>query len=425
MRTNGYAPSLLSIKSSDFNVGEVRWGRTRSTISTSTPTYMAIRDVCQRSTAEGYFCYDEMFVWANDLIEKLPSIVCVIRDRFPLLFIDEAQDNSEEQSSILHHVFMEGGIAVIRQRFGDENQAIFDFVGAKEAANHKFPEGSIKSLPNSHRFGKNTARLADPLGTCPIPEGLKGQGPKNPLASGGTEGQHTVFLFDEGSITRVLDAYGDLLIDTFSGQELREGTFIAVGQRHRPPDTSEDRKFPHCIRDYWSGYDPELVSRDPQPSTFVQYVFAGVERARVAGETYSGVDKIAEGILRLARMAESQSAIPYGRQCHRRVLRLLEKNLAVQGYYKVLVSRFLVKRKPLSKGEWENRWCDVVKRVAEAIAEASLSSVEAQEFLSWNKISVLNGTIVSRPGGHGQHLQLFKRCQEGWYQGRFDSFRQG
>jgi DNA helicase-2/ATP-dependent DNA helicase PcrA len=51
-----------------------------------------------------------------------------------------------------------------------------------------------------------------------------------------------------------------------------------------------------------------------------------------------------------------------------------------------------VRRKPLTKGEWENRWRDVVKRISEAIAETSLPTVEAEEFLSWAKMSVSTTT---------------------------------
>jgi ATP-dependent exoDNAse (exonuclease V) beta subunit len=37
-------------------------------------------------------------------MDKVPGVVQVIRDRFPLLFIDEAQDNSEDQSAILARI---------------------------------------------------------------------------------------------------------------------------------------------------------------------------------------------------------------------------------------------------------------------------------------------------------------------------------
>jgi superfamily I DNA/RNA helicase len=74
LEANGYGVSLLSIKSSDFNVGEIHWGKNRTNISMSTPTYQAIQNVCRQSATEGCFCYDEMFVWAQNLIEKLPQV---------------------------------------------------------------------------------------------------------------------------------------------------------------------------------------------------------------------------------------------------------------------------------------------------------------------------------------------------------------
>jgi hypothetical protein len=297
LERNRHDSSVLCIKSSDFNVGEVRWGR--GYLGPDTPIYKEIRGVCQQSIKAGYFCYDEMFMWAWNLLDQTPSVSDVIRDRFPLLFIDEAQDNSEAQSAILYRIFLNGGSAVIRQRFGDSNQAIFDSIGTSEATTDKFPNDTIKrDLPNSHRFGQRIADLADPLGLTPY--SLKGHGPKKPLASGASDGSHTILLFEDDSIAYVMNAYGELLIETFNEQELREGSFRAVGQIHK--DNGEDHK-PRHVGHYWPDYDPELTIRDPRPQTFVQYVFSGVEKAAIIGETYMSVSKVAEGILRLARMA--------------------------------------------------------------------------------------------------------------------------
>ena len=82
---------------------------------------------------QGYFCHDEMFVWAHDMINKMPEATDGIRERFPFLFIDEVQDNSNGQTELLHRVFMDGGTPVMRQRFGDSNQAIYQFAGQSEA----------------------------------------------------------------------------------------------------------------------------------------------------------------------------------------------------------------------------------------------------------------------------------------------------
>ncbi|MBD9544752.1 UvrD-helicase domain-containing protein [Ensifer sp. ENS04] len=57
---------------------------------------------------QGYFCFDELFIWANELLDKRPETAADLRRRFPLVFIDEAQDNSEEPSALLHRIFCAG-----------------------------------------------------------------------------------------------------------------------------------------------------------------------------------------------------------------------------------------------------------------------------------------------------------------------------
>jgi len=380
LEINGHDQFVLSIKSSDFAVGTLRWGKGR-VLGIDTPTYREIKDACRRSAAEGYFCYDEMFVWADDMIDKVPCVVDVIRDRFPLLFIDEAQDNSEAQSAILHRIFQGGSGPVIRQRFGDSNQAIFDSITTSEATTDGFPDRAVKrDLPNSHRFGQSMADLADPFGLIPYPCGLRGHGPGKPLASGPREGRHTLFLFSDDSAIKVLDAYGGLLLETFSEQELRAGTFTAVGQIHRIENT---QNFPRHVGHYWPDYDPELTRLDPRPRSYVQYVFGGTAKAEATGETYALVEKTAEGILRLAGMIDGRKNLLHRRHCHRRVLELLEKCADVRGHYQGLMASVAVMREALSKGTWCGQWRGVVMEVAEAIAGAPRSGHEIDDFLSW------------------------------------------
>ena len=92
-----------------------------------------------------------------------------------MLFIDEAQDNSEEQSAILQRIFMSGDTGVTRQRFGDANQAIYDNINAKAATTDIFPDEKTIDIPNSYRFCQRIANLANPLAMKPIPDGLVGK----------------------------------------------------------------------------------------------------------------------------------------------------------------------------------------------------------------------------------------------------------
>lgn len=382
LENNHYSPGILSIKSPNFRVGEMHWGKGGS-LGTETPIYQAIIDVCRQSVIEGYFCYDEMFMWAWDLLEKAPSIINVIRNRFPLLFIDEAQDNSENQSAILQRIFNIEEGSVLRQRFGDSNQAIYNFFGDTEATTDKFPNDSIKKeIPNSHRFGQDIANLADPLGL--IPYKLIGQGPQKPLASGLSEGRHTIFIFNENNFPTVLDAYGELLLETFSELELREGKFTAVGQIHRPPDNKENQKIPHYVGHYWHDYDPKLTRQESQLQTFRQYVLAGIGKAEATGEAFLLVEKIAEGILHLSGLTIGNMPYPRRKNKHQYILQVLEKNLIALQCYKKLVAMLVTRLEPPTKRMWNYRLCGIVRQTAEILAGVSLSGPKIDSFLSWD-----------------------------------------
>jgi len=380
LEKNRHNHSVLTIKSPDFSVGKVRWGR--GYLGTENDTYRHMQEVCKQSAAEGFFCYDEMLMWADTCLDNLPELVRTIRDRFPVLFIDESQDNSEEQSRLLQRVFMDGADGVFRQRFGDSNQAIYNFVGAKGATTDVFPNPDIKkSVPNSHRFGSTIAKLAEPLGFDPHEGGLTGNGPR-PICHGSCimEGSHTIFLFQDDTIDKVLPAYAELIIDTFSAEELKHGVFTAVGQVHRK---DKDDNRPRHVGHYWPDYDSELSKANPQPQTFVQYMRAGQEQAETTGEIHFGVEKIAQGILRLAGMAEGSRDIRLRRRNHRYVLELLENEKATSKLYHLLISQMVVKRKTLTKRKWNRRWAECVRKIGEKVAGASLASADANSFLEW------------------------------------------
>jgi DNA helicase-2/ATP-dependent DNA helicase PcrA len=410
LEKNGHGPSILFMKSPDFGVGEVRWGKSRTLLGNETQTYKQLREACRLSVGAGYYCYDEMFLWARDLIEKIGATVETLRDRFPLLFIDEAQDNTEEQSAILSHIFMEGGQSVVRQRFGDMNQAIFDSVESVEPSTDKFPIETIrKDIPNSHRFGQKIADLADPLGLHRYQSGLRGLGGNAKLfAPGLEEARHTIFLFDKNSAARVIDAYGELLFETFSEQGLGEGKFAVVGHVHRPPEAEKDHKFPHYVGQYWPEYDPELSKLDPKPKTFAQYVFAGLGKAKVAGETLIAVEMIAEGILRLAEMGEKSPSFEHRRHVHRYILTLLEQHPEVRGRYIDMMTRLALETVTLTKETWHDRWSSVVREFAQTIAKSALLSSEVKDFLEWDEAPALDESKSAAPKSR-DNIYLFSR----------------
>ena len=383
LEKNFHSQSLLSARRPDFSLGQVRWGK-NSVLGPETATYSALRKVCQESSAAGFFCYDEMFMWANDLMDKSPCVPETIRDRFPLLLIDEAQDTKDDQARIIHRIFTDGAAPAICQRFGDGNQAIFDSTEsqATNAAELVFPLAAFQhDLPTSHRFGQTIAKLADPLGLQPY--NLQGMGPRTPLSSGVPEAGHTVFLFEHpDGAARVLPAFGELLLNTFSATELRTGVFKAVGQVHQDKG---DGHFPAHVGHYWRDYDPVLSRAEPKPETFVQFVFAGISRAAVKGESHDAVEKIAEGILQLAALTNNDEALGDGRdgQRHRKATRLLSAHPVDAENYQKLIVEFGVEQRQLTKELWNTTWRSVVQKIAETLAGAPCVNGLALAFLTW------------------------------------------
>jgi hypothetical protein len=370
---------VLRYRDANVDLGEIRWSR-GGTLGRDTKTYRALKAVCEQSVRRGFHCHDEMFVWAHDLLDNVPLVAGYLRHRFPLLFIDEVQDNSEAQSVLLHRIFMKGDNPVLRQRFGDANQAIYQYAGQEGAVTDPFPAADIRrDVPNSFRFGQSIADLADPLAV--EPQGLQGQGGKGPEGEPDKARRHAVFLFDDETVDNVLGAYGPYLLDEFSNKELREGDFTAIGAVHRV-DTFDN--VPRFVGHYWPDYDSGIAGADPQPATFIQYMMAGRRLAETSGEAHGLVEKLAQGVLRLARIANSDAKLSGRKRQHRYVLELLEDKAEEKDSYLELVRCLGVERAAVTKSGWEDTWRPVVVAIGTAIAGVEALPPEAEEFLAWS-----------------------------------------
>lgn len=385
--------AILRIKKPDFSIGDVTWGRGK--LGTQTDTYKALQAACEAVSMEGFHCYDEMFVWANDLLDCVPGVRDTIRERFPVLFIDEVQDNSEMQSAFIHRLFMEDAKSTVRQRLGDANQAIFrNNVEHEAAATDSFPDKSIKQdIPNSHRFGQQIADLANPLAI--EPQGLIGRGPPKDKASTDTKDKHAIFLFDDQTISRVLPVYAEYLASVFSPEELRDGSYVAVGAVHRP---NGDDHLPRHVAHYWPDYDSELTPAEPKPKTFYQYVMAGQKLSTQSGEAYQSVEKIAEGISHLLQSSFPNLALGMRQRKHRYLLDLLANNQTAKTQYLDLVTAFAVERDIPDAATWDTKWRIALENVAKQIGGGPIPSDVSSGFCVW----------PSPASGQGTHHQRHK-----------------
>lgn len=232
-------------------LGDIPWGG--GLLGKHTATYQALVAMSGDDDG-GYFCHDDMMIWAAQALDRNPDLRSGPVGDSHVLFLDEVQDNDDVQSSILHRLFMDDDQPVVRQRFGDMNQAIYGCIRSDvDGANgDAFPNAEI-SIPvaNSHRFGNQIATLADGLALSP--PGLIGLR-EHPEAE---QGRHAaILLFDTQHATAVLPAFAHLLTTRFSPAERATGIFAAVGAIHRDTNRPDP---PNCVAHYWEGYDHELA----------------------------------------------------------------------------------------------------------------------------------------------------------------------
>ena len=348
-------------------------------INPDTQSAQQLGRLARQCTEDGFYRYEELFMWANDLLDRYAEAAATIRQRFPLLFIDEVQDNSEPQSRLLQRIFTVGKNPVIRQRYGDSNQAIYAHTRATGAESDPFPiDGIRRDIPNSHRFGQQIADLANPLGLRP--QHLQGLGPPNHTIQSETAGAHAVILFDDDSMTSVLGCYASYLQEQFSEDELAAGLFTAVGGVHRPGD---DTNAPRYVAHYWPKYDHELSYAKPKPKTFHQYIAAGWKEAGSSGGSHAIVERIADGIIRAVQIADPAVKRAQHKRSHRSILKSLDHASDLKERYLALVIRIIDDNANIATEEWQETYVPVIVELVELLADSDINPAHLNEFLVW------------------------------------------
>lgn len=359
--------ACLSYNQPDFSGGET--GR----FGPLTPTHQAIVAARRASSEQGYFCFDEMFVWANEFIEKCPDIIMTLRQRYPIVFIDEAQDNSEAQSALLHLIFCSGDSPSRRQRFGDSNQAIYANSAQSGALTDPFPNGVVHAMPRSYRFGQALADQVKGLGIVPQP--LVGAGP--PASVGGDPKPSVIFLFDDGSVNRVLTRYGEYLLETFAQAALDVGVFTAVAGVHEL--TSDDR-VPRAMGHYVPSYNPSLARGESAPSRFSEYLAKARQEVERSGNSGALVNATAAGLLAASELAGMARKKAVRRFTHRGLVEMLGDDNVRSSYFRLL-EIVLLHRGEFPFAAWVAEAKVHAETVIKYLSKADMIGEEVAEFL--------------------------------------------
>ena len=342
-------------------------------------SFSHLLEIKERVAEQGYWRYDDMFALAEQLLHCNPKAAELIRARFPVVFLDEMQDTSEMQNRILAMVFP-AEACTLRQRFGDTNQAIYEW-GQAEATTDAFPSPQcVREIPNSMRFGPSIASLAAPLAFHPINAGLAGHGPP-PLDAPKTDEvlTNTILLFEPDHCQDVLAAFGGLLLDSFSDVDLRSGHFRAIGHTGKAPNSADNR--PRSLCDYWAAYQPDLSRQEPHPATLADFLFLAVQRRHQRGDAAEAVDLVAKGLIELLYRVTPWP--PRRRMAlHRWIEARLLGHQEQLATYRKLVWQLCVSGEPPSKETW-NQCVEGVQGLLVPLGGEGWSA-EARDFCEWS-----------------------------------------
>ncbi len=348
-------------------VGEIDWDKNGNTKS-------QILDVIKTTQEEGYFTFDEMLLYAEQALEEWDNISISVQQRFPILFIDEAQDTDAFQWDLLQSAFDKDGINSIRQGYGDSNQAIFSNLSAGDDLLH-FPRKGALVLNGSKRFDSRIAMLANTVALSATQmEGTDNYFSEKIIS-------HTIFLFQKDKASQVINEFGQLILDTFSDEEIREhqkeGCHV-VGMVHYKKEETSEKHFPKGIYDYWKLYEAKKANKNMVHKYLIQYFRQGIIEFQRSGEKARQIEWISKGLRRLINKAKECNYITSTGNIFRALLKVLPDGF--QKDLRRMVDELSDRNYSITKTDWSSMVV-IIKQILKLFEITTFN--EIKEFGKW------------------------------------------
>ncbi|CAH6902737.1 DNA helicase [Vibrio chagasii] len=375
----------------DFNVV------TDSGRSLDLPEHLLLiqQKVVKEVVEKGIFGFSDIFVYSRALLESSRDVYKIIRTRFPLLLIDEAQDTSCSQAEMIYELFISEKCdrvnGIVRQRFGDANQTIYTFETPMPSDGvDPYPSLHIPKLtiPVSHRFDPSIARIASKFETNPLDIPMQGM-----RKNEGQSANHCVLLFDEKTRRNVIPAFAKLVkneldIDTLKSAKVRVCSHIQ--KEKKEATTSED--YARTIRDYYSPYVADKLTKEyQQHKCLLDYIKHGRFLVKETKNIGQGLDKVAEGVFKSSMLvgesfSSGYSGTPFSKiksvnNKHRAILKSIDNKVWLSYTQKVL--KFLTNDSAIN----EEMWGDFIETISEVLCDLlSQETIKLHDghFFKWN-----------------------------------------
>lgn len=367
-----------------------------------TATYKSVSKALSHAAKTGHFCFDEVFVLANALLNEEPAVTAALRVRFPCILVDEMQDTRHEQANILCRVFPRRDPEVCVIRVGDPNQEIFE---EKVELPEPFPDVACSmEIASSFRFSQAIASIANPFAYLPITGGLIGL--RQDVATQPIP--NTVIVFPDHDASQVLDAYGRLLIKHLP-VDVRKSDVFALGAVHRLENFKPEH-YPKAVEHYWPSYQSGVNKASFKPRTFAEGAHIARQYLERDATAASGVELVASCLLTLVRLAFPKELIPARSRHHQWLEQLMMGRVELVALYRECLHRLLFDSAELTKTVWDSTAAPaLLELVAEMTgSDSTLAATDAHPYLEW-----VPAPVAVDPGDNGGALLNTYRFEEG------------
>ncbi|HEX5352324.1 MAG TPA: UvrD-helicase domain-containing protein [Trichococcus sp.] len=247
------------------------------------------KKIKKKSCLAGYHSHNDMLAHASKLLHDCSDLKDYLSARFPLVFIDEAQDTTSLQDVLLSKVFDNDKVVV--QRFGDADQHIYDF-GKELNEKVVFP---ITSRVISDLKLAETIRCSAPI--VSIAEKFSFDDNKFISVSSAKSYKPTVIIFNENNVKGVFSRFAKIIEG--HGLHLESDLPIkAVGQIGVAPD---DLKFPHSICHYFEGFSKAGIKGGDAINNVARLIVSVHDCYEMGRENYEAINVFFRGMGSLLR----------------------------------------------------------------------------------------------------------------------------
>jgi len=275
--------------------------------SSNSGSYKDLLSMRKFLISEGYFFYRDIFAFSQNALFENGSLALVLQRRFPCIFLDEMQDTQKFQDELLSSIFDPAQEAVVIQRFGDPDQAIFQGIGSEEpneTFNGKSADDMDFVIHKSHRFTNSVAKKIAKLSfnEIPLESELSDEylDKRKKLQTDGNEFENTIIIFDDTNISAIIPSFLNIVSQQFSEDYVLSDDFKVkiIGAVGNEITQEGQLKIGH----YWRDFDKKNSVRNFRENTLIEAVRYCRQRSSLDwSENYKF---LFDCIVRLLRLAD-------------------------------------------------------------------------------------------------------------------------